>query len=331
MPVDVWNMHLYILPERQLDGSPSGVGHIALGTDPNLAIYQSDGTAAMCGDPADNVYCFAEHDDIDIFADQVRAMRRWMKTHGQQHKPLILTEFGMLYPYQTDGSGMCTNLRDEFGQCFDPVRVSEFMVSASQFLESEADPLLGFAADNNRLVQQWLWFSLYTTAEGQSSNLLVDGYDSFTPGNAAALTSMGQTFLDVATTAPFVNNLVVVDGPKAYAFVNPGSGEATVTLQALIGNNGNIPVEQSITVAFYADEALTQKIGEASVGDEIAGCARRAYSAVVPWTLPGEGSYQFWIMVDPENDLIEADETDNVFQGSATVLPTGVWLPLLYR
>ena len=98
MPVDVWNMHLYILPEALSNGQPNGIANVALGTNPALAIRESGDNAANCPNP--NVYCWAEHDDLNVFASQVVAMRTWMKAHGQQNKPLILSEYSLLYPFE---------------------------------------------------------------------------------------------------------------------------------------------------------------------------------------------------------------------------------------
>ena len=52
-------------------------------------------------------------------------MRTWMKQHGQQNKPLILSEYSLLYPYDIDPEGCF--LQDEYGNCFTPQRVSTFM------------------------------------------------------------------------------------------------------------------------------------------------------------------------------------------------------------
>ncbi|MGC8781306.1 MAG: hypothetical protein ACP5UQ_10610, partial [Anaerolineae bacterium] len=34
MPIDIWNMHLYILPEVMSNGQPNGIAGVAVGTDP---------------------------------------------------------------------------------------------------------------------------------------------------------------------------------------------------------------------------------------------------------------------------------------------------------
>lgn len=54
-----------------------------------------------------------------VFDEQIRDMRQWMKDHGQQDKPLLLTEFSVLYPYIQDPGGTCF-VQDEYGQCFTP-------------------------------------------------------------------------------------------------------------------------------------------------------------------------------------------------------------------
>ena len=57
MPVDVWNMHLYVLPEI------TGIGGVALGTDPSLAylipISHSTGVP--------NAYTYGDHDNLSMF------------------------------------------------------------------------------------------------------------------------------------------------------------------------------------------------------------------------------------------------------------------------
>ncbi len=142
MPVDVWNMHLYVLPEARSNGQPNGVANIAVGTDPTLAVRESGGIASLC--QAANVYCWAEHDSMSAFAGQVVAMRQWMKAHGQQQKPLIISEYSLLYPYELDAGGCY--LQDEYGKCFTPDRVVKFLNASMSYLETTADPALGYAA-----------------------------------------------------------------------------------------------------------------------------------------------------------------------------------------
>ncbi|MBK7180121.1 MAG: hypothetical protein IPH82_23545 [Chloroflexi bacterium] len=167
MPVDVWNMHLYIINEVLYNGAV-GAAAIPVGfvpaAYPDIPLKRLSSPGANpdqeCPDP--NVYCYAEHDDMSIFAEQVRDMRTWMKAHGQQNKPLILSEYSLLWPYEIDPEGCF--LQDERGNCFTPARVSTFMRNTFDYLEGLKDPNLGYALDNNRLVQQWMWFSFLRAA-----------------------------------------------------------------------------------------------------------------------------------------------------------------------
>ncbi len=106
IPIDIWNIHFYILAERTMNPEPQHAdGKIALGTDPNLAMFSTH-DPNLCpspnlpdtpeNDPRPDVYCRAEHDSVRIFSEQVRTFRTWMKQRGQQDKPLIITEFGIL-------------------------------------------------------------------------------------------------------------------------------------------------------------------------------------------------------------------------------------------
>ncbi|NIP24915.1 MAG: hypothetical protein GWO38_14140, partial [Phycisphaerae bacterium] len=156
MPVDVWNMHLYILPEVTPAGQPNGIANVALGTNPALGRKESGGNSSLC--PLPEVYCIAEHDDMNVFNEQVIAMRTWMRDNGQRNKPLILSEFSILYPYVDDGP-TCW-LEDEFGNCFTPQRVTNFLNSSFNYLKNPVDPNLGYPKDGNRLIQQSLWFSV---------------------------------------------------------------------------------------------------------------------------------------------------------------------------
>ncbi|MFN2136016.1 MAG: hypothetical protein ACK2UK_08690, partial [Candidatus Promineifilaceae bacterium] len=70
MPVDFWTMHIYILPELEADGSPSNTwASVALGIDYSNGKRHSGGDPALCGDP--NVYCISEHNDLNIFKEQL--------------------------------------------------------------------------------------------------------------------------------------------------------------------------------------------------------------------------------------------------------------------
>jgi len=319
MPVDVWNMHLYILPEALPDGSPNGIANIALGTDPALAIRESGGDPNRCSDPS--VYCFAEHDDMGVFAEQIVAMRTWMKAHGQQDKPLILSEYSLLYPYELDEEGCF--LQDEYGQCFTPQRVRTFLSRSFEYLETAADPNLGYPRDGNRLVQQWLWYAAYTPGAGAASNLVNP--------NATALTLVGEQFRDAVETQRAAINLWPAAAGSYSAYIGSSVGTATAGLWVDILNSGNTNSRAPFTITFYADSQLSQPIGSLSFAGTLRGCSIGPQRVGVQWAGLTAGVHAFWVKVDSSNMVVEDDETDNVASGIVTVYHYGTFLPIIYR
>lgn len=324
MPVDVWTMHIYILSE-----SNNGDAYIALGTDPRLAIPPS----FDCADP--NSICHAEHDDMDLFIEQVVRMRQWMKAHGQQDRPLLLSEYSLLKPYHFYGT--CTIERcpplpeepegcfcDENRETFHPRRVAEFMEATFDYLETARDPALGYPADDYRLVQQWLWFSLWVDdlAAAHCSNLIV--------GDTYALTIPGQQFRNHVAAIPPEVNLFPVRAASVVARALDGTSPVTVTLAVEVVNNGNTILNGPVLVTFYSDEAMTAPVGSAALAD-LGGCARRTTVATTTWASLDTGPHPFWVEVDSGGQAAETRETDNVTRGIVLVNPRQVFLPTLLR
>ncbi len=328
MPVDVWNMHLYVLPELQPNGQPNGIANVALGTDPALGKRESGGQSSQC--PLDAVYCFAEHDDLGLFAEQVEDMRAWMGDHGQRNKPLILSEYSILYPYIFDPDTQTWFLTDEEGNNFNPQRVTDFMEATFSYLESAVDGQLGYPADGNRLVQQWLWYGIEVSGPGDSSNLVHQG----------ALSQMGQAYKEWVAAQSLYTNLL--PDPPADSVAAPAAGQTTVTatLTAAVRNNGTLRAGVPFSVTFYADEALSQVIDTAVVpaaGADfpgLTGCATRHVSVQVSWPDLGPGWHDYWIEVDSGDDIGEGPpggELDNVTQGRVLVPFAQAFLPTIQR
>ena len=319
MPVDVWNMHLYILPEADPNGQSNGIASIAVSTDPGLAIRESGGDPNRCGDPL--VYCFAEHDNMAIFAQQVVAMRTWMKNYGQQNKPLIISEYSLLYPYDIDPEGCF--VQDEYGNCFTPQRVSTFMKNSFNYLEGAADPALGYPLDGNRLVQRWMWFPANYSGAGRASNLLED--------TLVKQTLVGQTFQSEAANKISSVNLLPRQVTGVAGRVSGPGQTATAALSVEVFNNGSVASTTPMQVRFYADSALTQEIGTVTVNEPIIGCAARSYRVYTTWADLSLGVHPFWVQVDYANSVIETDKTDNVGAGVVYVYVHGLYLPMVSR
>ncbi|MGC8781895.1 MAG: glycosyl hydrolase, partial [Anaerolineae bacterium] len=128
MPVDVWNVHAFILREER---NSWGVG-----IPPGMAVDKG------------TLYEIDHHADLPTFREQIVTFRRWMAGHGQRNKPLIVTEYGVLMP-------------EDYG--FPPELVSSFMTATFDYFLNARDETLGYAADDGRLVQAFCWYSVADT------------------------------------------------------------------------------------------------------------------------------------------------------------------------
>jgi hypothetical protein len=277
---------------------------------------------------------------VRIFMEQVKGMREWMKAHGQQNKPLIISEFGLLYAYVRDANGQYY-VQDEHGQTFAPARVTEYLRDTIAYLENAKDANLGYPADSNRLVQQWLWYSIVTDPEssGGSSNLINwDTFQTATPGDPAALTMMGQAFQQAANASANWSNLVGGVAQNVVTLARQG-GKGSALLTASFRNSGTMSVIAPVTVTFYADQALTQVIGSAvydpNTRGAVTGCswgARNGEHVSVMWSNLAVGTHKYWAKIDPANTIGETSDTDNVTtMGTVTVRPYGTYVPLTNR
>ncbi len=153
LPVDVWNVHAFILrEERDSWGAsiPPGFDDVQQGM----------------------LWEIEDHDDLDLLRQQLIDFRRWMVRHGQRDKPLIITEYGILMP-------------KEYG--FPPETVADYMRRSFDLLLNARDAEIGYPADDNRLVQRLLWYSLSDTMYPTGN--LVDP-------TTGELTPLGQAFAE---------------------------------------------------------------------------------------------------------------------------------------
>ncbi len=158
MPVDVWNMHAFVLREER-----NGWG---VNIPPGFDIV-------LRGE----LWEVQDHDDLRLVEQQVRAMRQWMAAHGEQEKPLWITEYGILMPA-------------EYG--FDAERVSRFLLGSFMLFLDLRDDATGYAVDDGRLVQRWNWYAARDSR--YSAGNLFDNYGRVTP--------VGQAYFDFLAGAP---------------------------------------------------------------------------------------------------------------------------------
>jgi len=127
MPVDVWNVHAFVLQEKR--GS--------WGADIPAGLDEEEGM----------LYSVLDNRNFYIAWQHIRSFRTWMKEKGQQNKPLIITEYGVNMPPHYAG--------------FSPEEVRDhFMYPSFDYFLNQTDCSIGYPEDGCRLVQRWNWYSL---------------------------------------------------------------------------------------------------------------------------------------------------------------------------
>jgi hypothetical protein len=163
LPADVWNIHVWILPER---ANAWGAG---------IPV----GLRAQAGE----LYSWRDCADPSVFAHLVRQFRIWMQSKGEQNKPLIV-QYGVSQPVSYVGDGD-PDLGTE--------RIKMFMLETFDFLLSARDAQIGLPQDDYRLVQRWLWRSLNEPPYDFATGKGVDGA-LFKCDDPTALTALGRAF-----------------------------------------------------------------------------------------------------------------------------------------
>jgi hypothetical protein len=138
-PVDVWNIHNFILREE--------LGSWGVDIPPGLP------------DEHGMLYEIDDGDDMTIFRQQIIDFRRWMAEQGYRYHPLIVSEYGILMP-------------EDYG--FSPERVTTFLRNTFDFFMTATDPALGCSEDDYRLVQRWCWYSLNDVDHSYPTGRLFD-------------------------------------------------------------------------------------------------------------------------------------------------------------
>ena len=291
MPVDVWNVHAFVLRElrpglplpRLLACAPPGATELgAWGAE------IPPGIDADCG-------LWIEIDDLDrmdLFQENIVRFRQWMRDHGQQDKELIISEYGILFP-------------EELGYHY--ARVRSYMYATFDYFLNARDSQLGMPADGYRLVQRWAWYSLDddSFSWGRTWGALFDP-------DTRQITPMGEAF------AAYTSRLV-----RPYVDLKPVSITYTVraaplwaiepvelTLQGRVMNRGNTPAG-AFRVRFRRGAAGTgQLIGESEVPGLPSRYQGDAYPTI-PWTTTQAQGATITLEVDPLQQVEESNEDNN--------------------
>lgn len=125
MPVDVWNVHNFILREER--------GSWGVDIPPGMP------------DNRGMLYEVDDSGNLKSFRQQIVDFRHWMVDHGYRDRPLIVSEYGIPMP-------------PDYG--FPRERVAGFLTETFDFLLNATDRATGYSSDAYHLVQRWCWFSL---------------------------------------------------------------------------------------------------------------------------------------------------------------------------
>jgi hypothetical protein len=179
MPVDIWNVHNFILREVLND-------------------YGAEIPPGLPNNPTKGQYSDNDctHVDHGLFDTQIRAFRQWMKDHGQQEKPLYVTEYGVLYSHHPNQPSCKTDFNDQ-------KLVVDFMLFSFDYYLNTKDCSLGYTTDGCRLVQRWVWFSLdhlFQTTAGVPGGGIANPYASLLNAADGKLTEAGKQFGNYAFT-----------------------------------------------------------------------------------------------------------------------------------
>jgi hypothetical protein len=244
MPVDVWNVHNYVLREGETGW---GCG-IPPGTDPDLAIE----------------YGIQDHDDVNAWAWHLSLMREWMQLRGYRDRPLIITEYGILMP-------------EEY-YFYDNERVRDFFVATANWLTNTTDPNTGYPADGNRLVQAWAWYSLNVNDPPFGD---VHTWNHLFDPDTLSITPLGLDY--AGYTSPLTTPSVDLQPTALFRSASaPGSGGLlTTTVVARIYNDGSGTAD-AVAIRFERDGTPAGEVTIASIGPYEVQGASVVWTGLVP-------------------------------------------------
>lgn len=295
MPVDVWNIHSFILREER------GTWGAFIPPGPE---FENIDTGIL--------YDARDMDDIGIFRQRLIDFRQWMAAHGQREKPLYITEYGVLWP---------ESYSDEDGNLFSQARVGNFMTASFDAMRSDTDEQIGYPYDDNRLVQRWAWFSV----DGDTSSWGGSLFDR----NTGAIRYLGQVYQNY--TAQITPTVTIYPAKTtATTVAQSGTGSFLMSdflLTADIANSGNISGSQPITVTFFegTEDSVGAQIGASqTITHSINGCGGHTPVSVT-WTNVSTGAHPYFVQVETRGAQQKS------LSGIALVPTHFVYLPIVLR
>ncbi len=277
LPTDMWATHSYILCENcypiKVEGEPFAWG----------ACWVPDWPSSTSSKPYATFYSVYDHWKIDVFAQRMVAMRQWMYDNGYRNHPLIITEYGILFYNGLVYSDATYDAKNQ-----------EFMYGGFDWMQSARDPLLGYAPDDNRLVQRWAWFSLDHDDWYMGGAL----FDYRTHQPTALGTSFGAYTTQVTPTPQLFPLSVSESGDPT-----SGGESMTATLSATIANAGNISLSSPATATFFNKNNPAEIIAQEPITG--LGCCGDYVSVTTFWpNRTGNEANEFCVTVSPATEPV---------------------------
>ncbi len=289
LPTDGWSIHTFILREASCAAHPDS----CWGAEIPPGISASEGM----------LYDIQDTDSLTIFQERIIQFRRWMRDRGYRNTPLLITEYGTLMPHTYVG--------------WTKERAAQFMTGTFNFLLNASDATIGYPADENRLVQRWLWYSL--------DDMRYGGYLFNANTGAPEMAPYFSAYTAAITPAIDLAAVALTQNAVPFSPAEP----VTLTLLAEISNVGNVAVTQPIQVKFL--DAGGNPIGAVQIlSAPLKGCAATG-TVSVTWTNVTPGAHQVRVVVDPQNDIVEATKSNNELMITVLVATHQTYLPLVLR
>ncbi len=260
LPADGWAIHNFILNERSC--SHYNDPFLCWGADIPPGSSAIDGLIIDLDD-------LQKTADVAFFKQQVVGFRQWMADNGYRNRPLYISEFGILMPADRG---------------FPPALVNNYMNQTFDFLIKTTDEKLGYAADNNRLVQRLAW---YSTLDPSFNGSLYEGSASDPLSPPFTLTAIGENYRAYANAMSPASEFKLLDLTQTAPIAPVVAGEGvTLTLNALVANAGNNQWAANATVRFYLGDPATggEELGSAAV--QLPGCGRTTAAQFVWRNVP---------------------------------------------
>ena len=289
--IDVWNLHGFLLREVRGEWGAD----IPAGLETPRDYLPQEGF--LYG--VDDATAIEAADDMVYYRQFIEDFRTWMAEHGERNKPLLNTEYGILNDIGGD------------------TKVIQFLTNTFNYMFTKTDADIGYPADENRLVQGWIWYSLNDNTSYFQYGTLFDSSQQLTPVGTGWKNYVTSSSNPLASQSR--RNLLVVNLGADPAMVLPGQ-TTSVTLRANIANSGNIATStgNSILVNFWdnvPNQPGSNLIASRTLPD-IPGCG--GYVTVeVEWPNRPAGNFTWYVQAVPITG--EPNTVDNIASSSVVV------------